>query len=168
MIDRMKPREKVLLAVAAAAIGVVLNVFLIKTFVANRTAFHNQLSAAKSKIELLRKRESERELWSKRDAWLTQKLPKLGDADVANKTLRESVLEIAKKHTVLLEAPAPGVPVPQANHISLSIRLEAKGTWQDVFEFLLELQGPEKFIAFEACELKVNREDKTQFRASLK
>ena len=45
--------------------------------------------------------------------------------------------------------------------------LFAKGTWQDVFEFLRELQGPEKFIAFEGCELKVNREDKTLFSASL-
>jgi len=36
-----------------------------------------------------------------------------------------------------------------------------------VFNFLLELQGPEKFTAIEGCEIKVNREDKTQLRATL-
>lgn len=167
MIDRMNAREKLMLGAVTALLAVLLSIFLIKIFVANRVEFRDQLSTAKSKVELLRKRESERDLWSKRDAWLTQKLPKLGDPDVANKALRESVLEIAKKHLVILEAPAPGVPSPQPNHISLSIRLEAKGTWQDVFEFLRELQGPDKFIALENCELRVNREDKTQFRATL-
>ena len=167
MIDRMNPREKMLLGAVVALLGVLLSIYLTKIFVANRAAFRDQLAAAKSKIEVLRKRESDRELWSKRDAWLTQKLPKLGDTDVANRTLRESVLEVAKKHTVILEAPAPGVPITQPNHVSLSIRLEAKGTWQDIFHFLHELQGPEKFIAIEGSELKVNGQDKTQFRATL-
>ena len=167
MIDRMNPREKLLLGAVAVMAGVLLNFYLVNVFVANRAQFRTQLSTAGATVDLLRKRESERDLWSKRDAWLTQKLPKLGDTDVANKTLRESVLDVAKKHSVILEAPAPGVPIAQPNHVSLSIRLEAKGTWQDIFNFLHELQGPEKFTAIESCELKVNREDKTQFRASL-
>ena len=167
MIDRMNPREKLMLGAVGTLLAVGVSIFLAKAFIANRAEFRGQLSAAKAKVELLRKRESERDLWAKRDAWLTQNLPKLGDADVANKALRESVLNIAKQHGVILQAPAPGVPVTLPNHISLSIRLEAKGTWQDVFEFLRELQGPDKFIAFEGCELKVNREDKTLFSASL-
>lgn len=167
MIDRMNPREKLMLGAVGTLLAVVVSIFLAKAFIANRTEFRAQLSATKAKIELLKKRESERDLWAKRDAWLTQNLPKLGDADVANKTLRESVLNIAKQHSVILEAPAPGVPSQQPNRTSLSIRLEAKGTWADMFEFLRELQGPEKFIAFEGCELKVNREDKTLFSASL-
>jgi hypothetical protein len=36
-----------------------------------------------------------------------------------------------------------------------------------MFDFLHELQGPEKFIAIESCEIKVNKEDKTQLRATL-
>ena len=36
-----------------------------------------------------------------------------------------------------------------------------------MFDFLHDLQAPEKFVAIENCELKVNREDKTQLRASL-
>jgi hypothetical protein len=116
---------------------------------------------------MLKKRETERELWARRDAWLTQKLPELGDPDVANKILRESVLEIAKRNNVILEAPSPGVPTNQPGHISLAIRFEAKAPWEAMFNFLAELQGVEQFTAIEQCELKVNREDKTQLRASL-
>ena len=167
MIDRMNQREKIMFAAVAALLVVLLNIFLLKAFIARSAEFRDQLTAAQTKLGLLRKRESERDLWAKRDAWLTQKLPKLGDTDEANKALREAVLGVAKRHSVILEAPAPGVPVPQPNRVSLSIRLDAKGKWQDIFLFLLELQGPEKFIAIENCELKVNRDDKTQFRAAL-
>jgi hypothetical protein len=94
-------------------------------------------------------------------------MPVLGDPDVANKTLRESLLDVAKKHTVTLEAPAPGIPTTQASHIALSVKFEARAPWQAMFDFLFDLQGPEKFIAIENCDLKVNREDKTQLRATL-
>ena len=167
MIDKMNRRERLMLGAVVSLLVVVASIFMVNAFIANRAEFRDRLSATKAKIDLLKKRESERDLWAKRDAWLTQNLPKLGDADVANKALRESVLNIARQHSVILEAPAPGIPSQQPNRTSLSIRLEAKGTWADMFEFLRELQGPDRFIAFEGCELKVNREDKTLFSASL-
>ena len=77
------------------------------------------------------------------------------------------VLEAAKKHTVTLDYPAPGLPVTRENYISLAVKLDAKAPWQALFEFLLDLQSSERFIALESCELKMNREDKTQLRASL-
>jgi len=99
--------------------------------------------------------------------WLNKNLPVLGDPDVASKALRESILEIAKKHTVTLEAPSPGTPEKKEGHISLGVKFDAKAPWGAMFNFLYELQGPEKFIAIENCEIKVNREDKTQLRATL-
>lgn len=167
MIAKLNPREKIMLGVIATVLAVFVNIFLIRFFLSNRTELKEQLTATKSKIELLQKRESERELWSRRDAWLSEKMPRLGDPDVANKTLRESIKNTAQTHTVTLDAPAPGIPTTQPSHISLSLRLEAKAPWQAMFEFLDELQGPEKFVAIENCELKVNREDKTQLRATL-
>ena len=163
----MNKREKFLLTITAAVIGVLVNFYLIKFFVSQRADLTRDLAVTQGKIETLKKRETERELWSKRDAWLNEKLPVLGDSDVASKALRESVLEIAKKHGVILEAPAPSNPVTQPGHISLAVKFDAKAPWEAMFNFLYELQGPEKFIAIENCEIKVNREDKTQLRASL-
>jgi hypothetical protein len=167
MISRLNQRERILLGIVVAGLFVLLNVVLIRFVIGQRARLREQLAASRAKIEMLHKRESDRDLWARRDAWLTAKLPVLGDPDVANKALREFILDVAKNHTVTLEAPAPGVPTTQPNYTSLSVRLEAKAPWQSMFDFLFELQGPENFIAIENCELKVNREDKTQLRASL-
>jgi hypothetical protein len=163
----MNKREKFLLTVTAVVIGVLVNFYLIKFFLSNRADLTRQLATTQMKIDTLKKRETQRELWAKRDAWLNEKLPVLGDPDVASKALRESVLEIAKTHTVTLEAPAPSNPINQPGHISLAVKFDAKAPWDAMFNFLYELQGPEKFIAIENCEIKVNREDKTQLRATL-
>ena len=167
MLATMNKREKFLLTITAVVIGVLVNFYLIKFFLSSRTDLTRQLAMTQGKIETLKKRETERELWAKRDAWLNEKLPVLGDSDVASKALRESILEIAKKHGVILEAPSPGTPINAPGHISLGVKFDAKAPWEAMFNFLYELQGPEKFMAIENCEIKVNREDKTQLRASL-
>src|SRR5882762_4044711 len=136
MIAKLNQRERIMVCVIGAALAVFVNVFLIRFFLSNKAELSEQLAGTRKKIEMLRKRESERELWSRRDAWLSEKMPVLGDPDVANKALRESILGIAKKHTVTLEAPAPGIPTTQPSHISLSVRIEAKAPWQSMFEFL--------------------------------
>ena len=166
-IATMNKREKFFLAVTAVVIGLLVNFYLFKFFLSNRTELNRQLAGTQMKIETLKKRESERELWAKRDKWLNEKLPVLGDSDVASKALRESVLEIAKAHTVTLEAPAPGTPVNHPANISLGVKFDAKASWDSMFGFLYDLQGPEKFTGIENCEIKVNRDDKTQLRATL-
>jgi hypothetical protein len=167
VLATMNKRERFLLTVTAVVVGVLVNFYLIKFFLSNRADLTRQLAMTQMKIDTLKKRETERELWAKRDAWLNEKLPVLGDPDVASKALRESILEIAKQHTVTLEAPAPSNPVNQPGHISLAVKFDAKAPWDAMFNFLYELQGPEKFIAIENCEIKVNRDDKTQLRAAL-
>ncbi|MCX6982173.1 MAG: hypothetical protein NTV08_15690 [Verrucomicrobia bacterium] len=167
LVANMNKREKTLLSITAIVIVVLLNFFLIKFFLSNRAVLTQKLAMTQVKIDTLKKRETERNLWAKRDALLDEKMPVLGDSDVASKEMREAILEIAKKHTVTLEAPAPGTPINQPGHIALGVKFDAKGTWDGVFNFLLELQGPEKFTAIEGCEIKVNREDKTQLRATL-
>src|SRR5438045_3862334 len=102
MIARLNPREKMLLGGIGAVLAVVVSVFLLRFFFANKAELQQSLAVTRAKVETLRKRESERALWSQREAWLREKLPVLGDPDVANKTLRESILEIAKKHTVTI------------------------------------------------------------------
>lgn len=167
MIAKLTQRDKIILGAIGAVAAVVATVFLFKFFLTNKADLQKQLGAARAKVEVLRKREADRSLWAQRDAWLTANLPVLGDPDVANKALRESILEIAKQHTVTLDAPAPGIPAPQPSHISIAVRIEAKGTWEGMGNFLFDLQGPDKFVVIESCDLKVNREDKTQLRSAL-
>jgi hypothetical protein len=167
MIAQLNQREKILAGAIGAVLAIAVNIFLIQFFLSNRTKYGKQLTDTRARIETLRKRETERELWSQREAWLNEKMPAIGDPDVANKALRESLMDIARKYIVTLNAPAPGIPTTQPSHISLSVRIEASAPWPAMFDFLHDLQGPEKFVAIENCELKVNRENKTQLRGSL-
>ncbi|MEO6785421.1 MAG: hypothetical protein ABI318_04745 [Chthoniobacteraceae bacterium] len=167
LVANMNRREKFLLTVTAVVIGALVNFYLFKFFLSNRADLTRQIALTQVKVDTLKKRESERDLWAKRDAWLNAMLPVLGDSDVASKALRESILEIAKQHTVTLEAPSPGTPVNQPGHISLGVKFDAKASWDAMLDFLYDLQGPEKFIAIEGCEIKVNPADKTQLRAML-
>ena len=167
MIATMNAREKTLLAIVGAAVVVLVSVFLIKFFIAQRDEYSKQLATTRAKVETLKKRESERELWATRDTWLTKNVPKLGDSDVASKELREWVLEVAKKSNVIIESPAPSLPSNQPGRTTLALRFEAKGPWDAMFNFLADLQGPDKFTAIENAELKVNREDKTQLKGTL-
>ena len=83
MIATMNKREKFLLAITAVVIGVLVNFYLIKFFLSSRAELARSLAMTQSKVETLKKRETERELWAKREAWLDEKLPVLGDPDVA-------------------------------------------------------------------------------------
>ena len=167
LVANMNKREKFLLTATAIVIGVLVNFYLIRFFLANRADLTRQLAMTQVKIDTLKKRETERNLWARRDALLNEKMPVLADPDVASKELREAVLELAKKHTVTLEAPSPGTPINQPGHISLGVKFDAKGTWKEMFSFLLDLQEPGKFMAIESCELKVPREDNKHLRATL-
>lgn len=167
VIATMNKREKFLLTITAVVVGVLVNFYLIKFFLANRSELTRQRAITQMQIDTFKKREAERETWAKRDAWLNANLPVLGDSDVASKALRESILEIAKKHTVTIEKPQPGTPVNQPGHISLAVTFEVKAPWEAMLRFLQELQGLEKFTAIESCDLKVNRDDKTQLLAKL-
>jgi hypothetical protein len=166
MIGQLSQREKVLGAIVGIALLVLLNIILVKFFLANHGELKTSLGKAQTQLNTFKQLEGDRAMWAERDAWLSSGLEQMGDADVANKHLREALLELAKKHTVTLEAPAPGIPNAQPFYTSLSVRLEAKATWKQMFNFLYELQSPGQFLAVESLDMKVDPVDKTNLRAN--
>ena len=163
----MSQREKLLATLVGAAVFVLLNFFLIKIFIANHATLRSTLAKAQAQMAGFHQQESEREKWAQRDSWLDQNLPTLGDTDVANKQLRETLLDLGKKHTVTIEAPAPGIPNRQPNYTSLGVCIDGKAPWQQMGNFLYELQAPGQFFVLESLEMKVDPADKTQLRASM-
>ena len=163
----MSQREKVLAAIVGAALFVLLNSFLVRIFLNNHTLLRTALAKAKSQMAGFQQQESERTKWAQRDVWLEQNLPTLGDTDVANKQLRETLLDLGKKHTVTIESPTPGAPSRQSEYTSLGVRIEGKATWQQMGNFLYELQTPGQFLVIESLDMKVDPADKTQLRAGM-
>ncbi len=166
MIGQLSQREKLLAGLVGFALFVLLNIFLMKFFLANHGELKTSLGKAQAQLGTFKQLETERAMWAERDEWLNNSLVPMGDSDVANKHLREALLELAKKHVVTLESPAPGIPNAQPTYTSLSVRLEAKATWKQMFNFLYELQSPGQFIVVEALDMKVDPIDKTNLRAN--
>lgn len=167
MIATMSQREKVLAAIVGASLILMLNVFLFKIFLANHALLRTTLAKAQAQMAGFQQQESERTKWAQREVWLDANLPALGDADVANKQIRETLLDLGKKHTVTIESPAPGVPNNQPYYTSLGVRIECKAPWTQMGNFLYDLQTPGQFLVVEALEMKVDPADKTQLRATI-
>jgi hypothetical protein len=179
MLAQMSSRERTLALLVGGVLVILVNLVLIKFFLQKRTEFQVQIAKTKGAIEGLKQKELQRALWSERDAWLTANLPTLGDQMVANRELSEFVKEVAKKHTVTIETPNPGTPLPQKDYTALGVRVTAKAPWQStpdaataakvppLIEFLRELQAPGNFIVLDPLDLKVDATDKTQLRAEV-
>lgn len=165
-MTEMSQREKVLSWVVGGVLFLVINLFAVKFLMDNYRKLSTTRAEVEGKIAGLQLQESQRDLWAQRDQWLNNSLPSMGDSDVANRQLIDAVQNVAKKYTVTLEAPQPGVPLRQQLYTMLSIKLEAKAAWTQMFDFLQELQAPGQFISVEG-ELKVDPTDKTQLRAAL-
>lgn len=163
----MSQREKTLAFLVGGAVFVLLNVVLIRFFMAKYEESSQAKAKAAQEMKKFQLLESERETSAKRDIWLTAQLVPMGDSDVANKMHREAVQEVAKKHQVLIDNISAGVPNRMQSYVSLGLRMECKGKWDNISYFLNELQGHDKFIVVEAFDLKVDPADKTQLRASM-
>jgi hypothetical protein len=167
MLAQMSSRERTLALVVGGVLVLLINLVLIRFFLQKRAEFQLGIARTKASIEGLKQRESQRALWAERDAWITQNLPVLGDPQVANRELGEAVKEVARKHTVTLETPNPGVPNRQKDYTALGMRVSLKAAWQPMMDFLRELQAPGQFIVFDPLDLKVDATDKTQLRAEV-
>jgi hypothetical protein len=179
MLAQMSARERTLVIVVGSVLALLINVVLIKFFLQKRAEFQAGIAATEGKIAGLKLQELQRALWAERDAWLTSNLPVLGDPQVANRELAETVKELAKKHTVTIETPNPGMPNTQKEYTALGIRVTAKAPWHPageeatpgkippLLEFLRELQAPGQFIVFDPLDLKADPSDKTLLRAEV-
>jgi hypothetical protein len=162
----MNKREKFLSWVVVGVFFFIINFYAVKFLVANQRTLSVSRGQIEGEIKFYRLQESEREMWSQRDAWLDDSLKPLGDSDVANRKLIEDVQNIAKKHTVTLEAPQPGSPLRLPLYTTLATKLQARASWTQMYDFIQELQAPGQFLSLEG-DLKVDATDKTQLRADL-
>jgi hypothetical protein len=162
----MTQREKVLSWIVGGVLFFVLNIVAIKFLMRNRDTIAVAREQIEGKIRGLKQQESQREMWAARNKWLDQTMQPIGDSDVATQALRDALQNLAKKYTVTLEAPQPGVPLKQATHTVLSVKVDAKAPWQQMFDFIQELQAPGQFISVDG-NLKVDAADKTQLKVSL-
>ena len=165
--QRMNRRERILAGVVALAIFALVNLFIWSAVIGGikraRTELTERKAMRKTQIVFLR----ERDLWKKREEWLTKHQPVLQNAGEAS-TLLEQVKQIAGKHKILIENPSLGAVQTAPDHQSIAISMETKSPWPALVHFLYDVQQPEKFIAFEDVGLSIDGSDPSSMRGRFK
>lgn len=169
MIADMSKREKVLAGVVLVTLFILLNVVRLKFFMTGSADLKLAQYKATESLKVYQMRDADRAMWEERGQWLDQNMQPMGDPDVAYKQLRDALMELGKKHTVNVDSPSQGTPNNQSPHYtSLSVGVQAKGSWKSIFDYIRELQAPGQFVVFESAKLEIDEKDKTQMKAELR
>ncbi len=165
--ERMNRRERILSLIVAGALIVLLNLVIWSWLFGALGRAREQLAtrqAARAEQAVYIK---ERDLWTKRDQWLTQHQPALKNAAEAS-TLLDQVKEVAGKYNILIENPAIGSGETTPNHQTVFASIETKSSWPPLVHFLYDVQQPESFVVFEDVSLMIDSGDPTMMRGKFK
>lgn len=164
MIRTLTAREKVLATLVASVLFLFGNFVLIDACWQRSTQLRAELAAKSRQLQMADGMAADAAFWEQRNAWVQASQPPLEDSDGAGVQLLDHVKQLAKKYNVLLESPAIRVPERHPAYVSISIEVETKSAWKPLVEFLHELQRPDRFIALESSNLKIDSTDPTQMR----
>src|SRR6266702_1791540 len=163
----MNRRELVLSWIVAGALIVLLNLitwsWLCGALGRAREQLTTRQAARAEQAVYIR----ERDLWTKRDQWLTQHQPALKNAAEAS-TLLDQVKEVAGKYNILIENPAIGSGETTPYHQAVFASIETKSAWPPLVHFLYDVQQPDAFLVFENVNLAIDGSDPTMMRGRFK
>jgi len=167
-LERMNRRERLLSGGAAAAVFLLLNIFIWSWLLGAIGHARADLVAAKTSREEEEIFIKERPLWTKRDEWLQQHQPLLKNSGEAQTTLLDQLKQAASKQNILIENPAIGTGETTPNHQAVFASIETKSPWPPLVHFLYDVQQPDSFIVFESVNLMIDSSDATMMRGKFK
>lgn len=165
--QRMNKRERVLALIVAGVVFAVVNLFIWSALlgaISHARVDYKERKEARTAQVIYAK---ERDLWTKREAWMKQHQPILKSAGEAS-TLLTEVKDLATKHKILIENPAIGTSDSTPSHQAVFASIETKSAWPPLVHFLYDVQQPEKFVVFENVNLAVDTSDATVMRGKFK
>ena len=164
---RMNQRERVLAAIVAGAVFLLLNLYVWGKLLGSLEASRAELAEKKATRKAQEVYIKERDLWVKRDEWLKQHQPVLKGPGEAS-TLLDQIKGVAGKHNVLIENPAIGTGDATPDRQSVFASIDTKSPWPPLVHFLYDLQQPESFVVFENVTLNIDASDPTMMRGKFK
>jgi len=157
----LKSSERRLILVFGAIIFLIANFFGLEQLSEKR----NSLEAGLRKLKL-EKTESEfwlsqRDLWSKRKAWLIEKQPQMKGTGQESAELLESIQQSARLQKITLGERTIAEPSTSLHYSEIAVRLQATGSLEAISKWLAALQQPESFQAITSLTLKKNEDSAT-------
>jgi hypothetical protein len=161
----LTPRDRKIAVILAVGGFVFITYFIGSWFMGRKATLDAELASQNNKLKLIKADIADKPLYEQREAWLSEKLPKLTKEDTAGVELLEMVKELAKKHTVQPENPRVLTSMMRkTEYTAVSVDIETKSSWASLVNFLRELQGPDQFIVVDSANFRIDPADKTQMR----
>lgn len=165
--QRLNPRERILSAIVAGAIFLLLNWIIWSKLLGSLDQGRADLAARRDTRKVQEVFIRERTLWEKRAQWLAGHQPALKGPGEAS-TLLDQIKQIAGKHNVLIENPAIGTSDATPERQAVFASFEVKSPWPPLVKFLYDVQQPESFVVFESITLSIDPADNTAMRGKMK
>jgi len=165
--ERMNPRERVLSWIVASSLFVLSNLLILNWIFGALGRARGELATRKATLAEQAVYMKERDLWTKRDAWIRQHQPTLKNPAEASALLDQSK-EVAGKHNVLIENPAIGSGETTPYHQAVFASIETKSAWPPLVHFLYDVQQPDAFVVFENVNVAIDGSDPTMMRGKFK
>lgn len=170
----MNPRERALALVVGTLLAVAVTFVLGKVFLGQQRELTRQLASKTETLSSMRTLIAERDLWEERDQWLNQHQPRLDNAGSAGVALLDQVKSIGTARSLTPTEAVIGVPdsgtktAGKGSYQAVSVSFTVKGKWQDLVNFLYDVQTPSNFLVFEKASLQLDKDDKTQVSGNFK
>jgi hypothetical protein len=165
--QRLSQRERILSAIVAAVIFLLLNWFVWSKLTGSLDQARTDLAARRDTRKVQEVFIRERALWEKRAQWLKEHQPVLKGPGEAS-TLLDQIKQVAGKHNVVIENPAIGTSDATPEHQAVFASYEVKSPWPPLVKFLYDVQQPESFVVFESITLNIDPADPTAMRGKMK
>lgn len=145
----LKRSEKLLLGMVLVLVLGLGTAFFVRDYRKRSTAAREKIETLESDLAGRTAAASDRKFWERREAWLDETMPAMGDAGTAQSELLEFIQTTAAERQLGLSQPALLNPEGGPFHHELAVSVRAVGPDLAVLRWLAEMQSPEKF-----CYLK--------------
>lgn len=174
MSMQMNPRERALAFLVGTMLVLLVSYMLMNTFLSHHRKLKQDLTEKKTSLETMQTLIAERALWEERDQWLNQTQPKMDNANSAGVELLDRVKQLGQTRSLTptdasfdnasANPRGGGKPAYQATTVTFTV----KGKWEDMVNFLYDVQQPVNFLVFEKATLQQDKDDKTQVSGTFK
>ena len=168
ILEKMSRRERILAAIVAGAFALIIFIVVIKFVIEKQALLRSQLVSKRTELASLEALAAERDTWAARNEWIDATQPKLKNRSGAGVQLLEEVKGVARENDIVLENPAIGLPENRDAYDSMPVTVETVSSWKALIKFLHALQAPDRFLAIENVELKVDGTDDSKMRGSFR
>lgn len=165
--QRLNPRERLLSALVAGVIFLLLNWFIWGKLLGAIDHTRADLATRRDTRKVQEVFIRERALWETRAQWLKEHQPVLKGPGEAS-TLLDQIKQVAGKHNLLIENPAIGTSDATADRQAVFASFDVKSPWPPLVRFLYDVQQPESFVVFESITLNIDPADPTMMRGKMK